>query len=115
MAILRTAKVLYKDKLAFWLINVSILSILANWSLFLFRKVARDQLSVLHYNVYSGIDILGYWYWLYIIPGIFLVLALINIFLAVFLWTRFRILSYFLIFTIFICHSFLFFYLYNIL
>lgn len=115
MAILRTAKVLYKDRLAFWLVNFAFLSILASWSLFFFRKVEHDPLSVIHYNIYSGIDILNSWQWLYIIPAIFSVLALINIVLAVLLWTRFRIMSYFLIFTIFVSHIFVFFYLYNIL
>ncbi len=115
MAILRSVKVLYKDKLAFWLVNFSVLLILTSWVLFIFKRVEPSPLTVLHYNIYSGIDILGQSWMLYVIPGIILLLSFIDFVLAVFFWTKNRLYSYFFLSTIFFCQGVTLFYLYNIL
>lgn len=115
MPIIRTSRVLYKDKLAFWLINVSFLFILGNWSLFFIKRIKLDPLAVLHYNIYAGIDTLGSWYWLYAIPLIVLVVSIIDFLLATLLWTKVRVMSYFLLTTIMIINIFTFLFLYNIL
>lgn len=115
MSIIRTSRVLYKDKLAFWLINFSILSIVATWIVFLFKRIEPDPLAVLHYNIYSGIDGLGSWQWLYIWPGILLLISAVDFILAVLLWTKFRVMSYFLLTTIIVINSFMFLFIYNIL
>ncbi|MFA6307599.1 MAG: hypothetical protein WCS88_02805 [Patescibacteria group bacterium] len=115
MSIIRTSKVLYKDKLAFWLINFSFLSILATWFLFFIKRIKYDPLAVLHYNIYSGIDILGAWYILFIIPVLVLIVSFLDFFLAVLLWTKVRVMSYFLLLTILLINVFMFLFLYNIL
>lgn len=115
MSIIRTSKVLYKDRLAFWLSNFSILAMIATWLVFLFKPIERDPLAVLHYNIYAGIDALGSWHWLYLIPLIVLFFSLLDFALAVLLWTRMRIMSYFLLVNILLINAFTFFYIYNIL
>ena len=115
MAFLNTTKVLYKDKLAFWLLNFIVLFILATWSLFLFKRVQPDPLAVLHYNIYAGIDAIGNYRWLYFFPAIFLLISLIDFLLAVFLWTKQRLYSYFLLIMILLINIFIFLYLFNIL
>ena len=115
MAVLRTIKVLYKDKIAWWLINVSILSILATWSLFLFKKIVASPLAVLHYNIYAGIDVLGNWYWLYLLPALALLISILDCLLAITFWTRFRIMSYFLLTIVLLVNIFMFLFLNNIL
>ncbi|MBT4516899.1 MAG: hypothetical protein HOC78_03305 [Candidatus Komeilibacteria bacterium] len=115
MSIIRTSRVLYKDKLAFWLTNVSFLFILATWALFFVKKIKHDPLAVLHFNIYAGIDTLGPWHWLYTWPAIVLVISVIDFVLAVLLWTRVRVMSYFLLATIMIINIFMFLFLYNIL
>ncbi|MCD4760373.1 hypothetical protein K8R42_00560 [bacterium] len=115
MAVFRAVKVLYKDKLAFWLLNLSVLAIIATWSLIIYQKIQPDPLAVLHYNIYSGIDVIGHSKWLYIIPAVFLGLSIINFFLAILIWTKQRIFSYFLLITILLSNIFIFLYLYNIL
>lgn len=115
MAILRSARVLYKDKLAFWLLNFGILFILAIWLLFLFKKVVPDPLAVLHVNIYSGIDIIGSSNWLFIIPAIFLFLSVIDICLSIYLWTKNRLFSYLLLISVLFINFILFLYLFNIL
>ena len=115
MSIIRTSKVLYKDKLAFWLTNVSFLFILATWASFLIKRIKLDPLAVLHYNIYAGIDTLGSWHWLYIMPALVLAVSIIDFILAVILWTKVRVMSYFLLATIMIINIFMFLFLYNIL
>ena len=115
MSIIRTSKVLYKDKLAFWLANVSILAILATWFMFLFKKIKPDPLAVLHYNIYAGIDALGSWHWLYLIPLIVLVVSIVDFLLAVVLWTKARVMSYFLLVAILLINIFTFLFINNIL
>jgi len=115
MSIIRISKVLYKDKLAFWLINVSFLSILATWALFFDKRIKYDPLAVLHYNIYGGFDAVGSWHWLYIIPALVLGVSLIDFVLAILLWTKARVMSYFLLTTILVINVFVFLFLYNIL
>lgn len=118
MQIWRSIRVFYKDRLAAWLLNFSVLFILGTWALLLFNKIVKSPLAVLHINIYAGIDVLGHWKWLYIIPAIFLGVAIVDFLLALWLWTRQRVLSYFLLITILLSNIILFlyfFYLFNIL
>lgn len=115
MSIIRTSRVLYKDKLAFWLINVSLLFTIAVIALFFFKRIKPDPLAVLHYNIYAGIDILGPWYWLWLMPIIIFVVSILDFWLATLLWTKVRVMSYFLLTTIMLINIFMFLFLYNIL
>ncbi|MBT6691485.1 hypothetical protein HOB10_04100 [Candidatus Parcubacteria bacterium] len=115
MELLRKAKVFYRDRLVFWLLNFSILFILGTWALFLIKKIEQGPLTVLHYNIYVGIDMFGHSKWLYIVPGIVLAFTLLNIYLAVLLWTKQRIMSYFLLVSSLLVNSIIFIYIFNIL
>lgn len=115
MDVIRTARVLYKDRLAFWLSNLSLLAILATWAWFFYIPINKDPLAVIHYNIYAGIDTIGTWHWLYIIPLGALFFSLVDFLLSIFLWTKFRTLSYYLLVNIVLINSFVFLYLYNIL
>ena len=115
MELLRKVKVFYRDRLVFWLLNFSILFILGTWVLFLIKKIEQGPLTVLHYNVYVGIDMFGHSKWLYVIPTSVLVLTLLDIYLAMLLWTKQRIMSYFLLLAALLSHIIMFIYIYNIL
>ena len=115
MALFSKVKVFYRDKLVLGLLVPAVLFLLATWALFLFKKFAQSPIAVLHFNIYAGIDILGNWYWLYIIPGLVLVISIIDIILASLLWTKQRAWSYLLLVAILIVNAMIFFYLYNIL
>ncbi|MFA6271490.1 MAG: hypothetical protein WC693_00085 [Patescibacteria group bacterium] len=55
----------------------------------------------LHYNIYFGIDLIGDWYRIYIIPLSGLLIILVNYFVGVIMYSSKRILSYLIvIFTI---------------
>lgn len=57
--------------------------------------IDRTQLiTILHYNIYFGPDGFGSWYDLMILPGIGLVIALINFIMTTWLWRRDRFLAY---------------------
>lgn len=114
MSVFTRLKVLYRDRLAMWLINLSALFVIATWVLFLFRRVEHSPLTVLHYNIYSGIDVIAMWQWLYIIPGLILFISLVDFVLAILLWTKERSLSYFLLSIMLVANFITFLYIYNI-
>lgn len=116
MDIFRQTKVFYRDRLAFWLTNISIIFILANWAIFLYYKIDSDpNLTVLHYNIYDGIDVLGNYKWIYRIPLIALFISIIDFVLAILLWTTQRTWSYFLLTTILLLNTLVFLYTYTII
>ncbi len=41
-----------------------------------------DALTVLHYNVYFGVDLLGAWWQLFILPGVAFLFVLMNLVLS---------------------------------
>lgn len=115
MEVIRTVKVFYRDRLVFWLLNFSILAIFATWGLLSWKQVNTSELAVLHYNIYYGIDILAHSRWLYLIPLFVLVISILDFLIAIFLWTKNRLLSYFLLTTILIINIIVLVYLYNII
>ncbi|PWB38290.1 MAG: hypothetical protein C3F02_04775 [Parcubacteria group bacterium] len=115
MEIKRTLKVIYKDKQVFVLSLIGGLLILASWLLFLVRRIDYSSLSVLHTNIYVGIDVLGAWQWLFWLPALALLVSLLNLVFAVWLWTRQRLWSYYFFSAIVTLNFFMLYYLYNIL
>jgi hypothetical protein len=62
----------------------------------LFPLGLQDKIAVpLHYNIYSGIDLFGPWWRIFMIPAIGLIIFVLNLILAVGIWPRDRVLSYF--------------------
>ena len=108
-------KVFYKDRLNFWLINITMLLVVASWLVFLFKPLKASPLAILHYNIYFDFDVVGNWVWLILIPVIVLVLSLINTYLAAYLWTKKAIWSHFLLTLNFLLNFMIFIYLFNIL
>jgi len=53
----------------------------------------------LHYNLYFGIDLLGKWYAIFVLPLFGLLVIIINNLIAYLLFNRERLLSYFLLVT----------------
>lgn len=115
MEIKRTLRVIYKDKLVLVLSLIISLLFLATWFLFLIRKIDYSNLSVLHTNIYVGIDVLGSWQWLFYLPGLTILVSVLNFILAFFLWTRQRMWTYYFLSATVFLNFFIFIYLYNIL
>ncbi len=115
MLLIKNIKVFYKDRLNFWLINAAVLFILAGWLLLLFRPIVRSDLSILHYNIYFGFDAIGPWYWLYLLPAISLVISILDLALAYWLWNKQTIWSHFIITAVAVINFMVLIYLYNII
>ena len=115
MATLKNIKVFYRDWLNFWLLNFTVLALVATWTLFLFKPFEKGALAVLHYNVYFGFDVVGNWRWLLIIPGIAFLLSIGNVSLAIYLWTKQTIWSHILLTVTFLLNIMIFIFIFNIL
>lgn len=108
-------KVIYKDRWSFWLTNASIFFVLATWFLFFTTKIAHSPIASLHYNIYSGIDLLGDWLWLVYFPIILVLLSIINFIIASNIFTKKPAMSHFILAYI-LCSNVMFFtYFYYIL
>lgn len=108
-------KVFYKDKIVLFLTVLTIGLLVATWLQFLWNEVEHSPITVLHYNIYAGIDIIGQWYWLYIIPGILLALSIVNFLLALWFWAKQQVWSYILLTSSLLINAMSFIYIYNIL
>ncbi len=88
MKLIEKHKDFFKNPIIFWLLATSILFNLANWIfLALFIKPV-DKTIILHYNVYFGVDSVGYWGQAYYLPAIGLILLVINLILAGYFYLR---------------------------
>ncbi len=97
----------WKNKI---IMSIFALSCLANVSLwiFLFKNQKSSELPViLHYNLFFGVDYLGGYNEIYLIPIVGVIVIIINTILGYLLYERERLASYFLTFNIFIVQSFL--------
>lgn len=115
MSYLSKVKVFYKDRLNFWLLNVTAVLFLATWTIFLFKPINKTALAILHYNIYFGFDVLGNWIWLILIPVFAFIFSVFDLFLAIFLWTKQAIWSQFLLLLILLVNLMVFIFLFNIL
>ncbi len=74
-------------------------SIIANiliW-LFIFSQVKNfSEMIPLHYNIYFGINLLGYWHKIFYLPGLGLGFLILNFSLGSLAYQQEKILSYFL-------------------
>ena len=64
---------------------------------------------LLHYNIFLGIDLIGEWWRMYLLPGIGLGIIIVNFILSWILLVREKILSYFLMVATSIAQVFLIF------
>ncbi len=97
----------WKNKI---IMSIFALSCLVNVSLwmFLFKNQKSSELPViLHYNLFFGVDYLGGYNEIYLIPIVGVIVIIINTILGYLLYERERLASYFLTFNIFIVQSFL--------
>ncbi len=101
-------KVVYKDRWSFWLTNASILFVVLLWVLYFTSKIALSPIASLHYNIYSGIDLLGDWRWLVYLPTIMPILSIINFIIAALIFTKRPVFSH-LILTYILCSNIMFF------
>lgn len=86
---------IFSNKLIRLLVVLSLFINLLIFTLFLV-KIGFQSNIPLHYNVYFGIDLIGNWYQLLIIPFFGLMVLAVNFILAMFTYLKEKMLSYFL-------------------
>ena len=102
-----TFKSYWKNKI---IMSIFFLSCFMNISLwvFLFKNQKSSDLPIiLHYNLFFGVDCLGGYNEIYLIPAVGAIIIIINTVLGYLLYERERLASYFLAFNIFIVQLFL--------
>lgn len=67
------------------------------WIFVYFKVKPSSELVALHYNIYSGIDLIGEWWKFYTIPAIGFFIYATNQLLAKYCYRREKILSYMLV------------------
>ena len=67
------------------------------WTMLAWQTKFFPELITLHYNIYFGIDLLGYWYQIFLLPALGLIVFLLNSFFAILLFNKEKIISYFLV------------------
>lgn len=80
---------------------LGILFNLINWGLVYYRfsrfLAGQTESIILHYNIYFGIDKVGEWTRVYNLPLIGIIILLVNTVIAYLLYSKNRLLSYFII------------------
>ncbi|MFA6322317.1 MAG: hypothetical protein WCX71_02455 [Candidatus Buchananbacteria bacterium] len=87
---------LFRDRIVRMLFLLALLIDVLIW--FFLGWSVRDlpESIPLHYNIYYGIDLYGNWYEILYLPAVGLLFLSINFILALYLYSREKILSYFL-------------------
>lgn len=88
----------FKSHIVLWLIVLSLIANLTDWSILGIWIKPVDFPIILHYNVYFGVDSVGDYRQAYLLPAIGLILFLINLVLALYFYKqKERIASYILL------------------
>ncbi len=74
--------------LLFWALAVA----LPSWRVV--PEIINKKAVPLHYNIHFGIDTVGPWWQIYVVPGVGILFIILNLFAARFTWQRDPMLSY---------------------
>jgi hypothetical protein len=86
-----------------WLLILIMLANIADWALLIIFIKPVDLPLILHYNVYFGVDIMGSWKRVYLLPAIGFFLLIINLLLSLlFFNNKERIAAYLLLLATFL-------------
>lgn len=82
-----------------FLLTATLVAFLGNaalWVLLAFRLQPRAEVVPLHYNIYFGIDLVGPWWYTYILAIAGLLVFIVNLLLTIAIASRERVAAYFL-------------------
>lgn len=97
----------WKDKQIMAMLFLSILLNIFNWIFLIQNQKENTHPIILHYDLFFGVDCLGNYEKIYLIPLVGLFIIIVNSVLGHFLYLREKLAVYFLIFIIFIIQIFL--------
>lgn len=92
----------FKSHIIIWLLILSFVTNLANWLILRVWVKPVDFSIILHYNVYFGVDLIGSYQQVYVLPAIGIILFCINSLLSLYFYQqKERIASYILLLAMF--------------
>lgn len=103
------SKPYWKDKNIVFLSVFGLLINICLWIFLLNNKIESDYPIILHYNLFFGVDYLGNYEKIYLIPLTGLIIIVINSILGHIFYTKEKLVAYFLIFNMLIIQIFLLF------
>lgn len=86
-----------KNKYIFIISLFGFLLNLLTWIILIWKIKPSTEPIPLHYNIYLGIDLIGNWKLVYILPGSGLIIYFINLIISYIIYKRIKLISYFLI------------------
>ena len=91
-------KEFFRSKIILWLLALNVVTNIVNWVVIAIFINRLDGDIILHYNVYFGVDSMGDWRRIFILPVIGIILLALNAALAAYFYTKKeRIASYILL------------------
>jgi hypothetical protein len=88
----------FQGQIVRWLLALCLVANLADWVILKIFIQPVDFPIILHYNVYFGVDMLGDWKQVFILPFLGLILFIINFLLSLYFYNqKERIASYILL------------------
>jgi len=85
---------IWESKFSLLIIGLAIVVNIAIWIILYFKIEPSSYPIPLHYNIYTGIDAIDYWYKIFIIPGFGITVILINVIIGLFFNLKEKIISY---------------------
>ncbi len=86
----------FRNKFSVIVFLISLTLNLALWLILYFKIRPSDYPIPLHYSIYFGIDTIDYWYKVFIIPGIGVMLLMLNLILCIMFYKKEKFIAYFL-------------------
>jgi len=83
----------FRSRANILLVAIMFLLNIGNWMLLYFKFKPQTDPIYLHYNIYYGIDLIGSWYLIYIMPLVGLLMIILNTIFAVLLYKKEKIVS----------------------
>lgn len=83
-----------KNKFASFAFLFSLLSNIAIWLLLYIFIKQSNETTLLHYNIYFGVDLIGNWYNVYLIPLSGIVIILVNYILGAIMYLKKSVIFY---------------------
>jgi hypothetical protein len=84
----------WTDPVIFFSLALAVLGNLAMWVAVWWIVEPTDRPVILHYNVYFGVDAIGDWRNIYIMPALALAILLVNLVLSRFFFYKERLVSH---------------------
>ncbi len=91
-------KEFFRSRIILWLLALNVIANIANWIIIAIFINRLDGDIILHYNVYFGVDAMGDWHRVFLLPIIGVIILALNAVLAAYFYIKKeRIASYILL------------------